>query len=472
MALEWIKLAADVLVKAASAPGNIVTSVYEGLFPHVQDGMGARQDVELVSAKIFKVEVGSDPYVVVVLCRKAEDGFEWSYYCGDGQVAGSFPNDGKTLAAQLRKEGVVAQTYINHLEESPWVGIVSSPNTCAFFQMQKRGLICSHTKAVLQHLTVDDLEAMKAPLESALSGKAPPVAPRKRSPEEEAALRVAFVKPLLLAGERGSGKTFFARQLANDLDAVYLEIQVHPSMEPWELRMHDRACNGKIYSVMGKLAEAVYWIQQGKRVVLCLDEFLNMNPVYQTVINSPLSLTENDTYLIETGRVIDMGDGLGRVETVEVPRDMLWVVATTNIGARYGLEKIAPSVRARFRIVLMNTNADRTVSIVEQNLVKAGMPVQLADMFRKFIEACNQAVQESVLDEEATTRLACDVIRAAKLNVERTGRKLTSVKQWVAEVRMHLMDEITQVVNFELGPLDPDQKLRYESTVNACFKAK
>lgn len=472
MALIWQNKASDVLSKAAASPGNLVKKVYEGLFALVNDGTALRSDVELTFAKIFQVDVGSDPYAVVVACRKNGAEFEWTYYCGDGQVAGSFPNDGKTLAAKLRTEGVVATSYVNEVEGGPWVGLIPNPNACGFFQMQKRGQICSHTKAVLNQLTEADLEAMTQQLADVLSGKAAPVPPRKRTPEEEAALRVAFVKPLLLAGERGSGKTYFARQLANELDAVYLEMQMHPSMEPWEFRMHDRACDGKVYSVMGKLAEAVYWIQQGKKVVLCMDEFLNMNPMYQTVINSPLSLTENDTYLIETGRVLDMGDGLGRYETVEVPRDMLWVVATTNIGARYGLDKIAPSVRARFRIVLMNTNADRTLSIVEQNLAKAGMPMQLAEMFKRFIEACNQAVQENTLDEEATTRLACDVIRAAKLNVDRTGRKLTSLKQWVVEVRQHLLDEITQVVNFELGPLDPDQKLRYETTVNACFKAK
>lgn len=484
--IDWFESPEALLAKGAPQGVVSVSPGYAGPYPMVKDVLGPggtsgpRQDIELVAARVFKVEVGADAYASVVLCRigARADGTEgplWAIYCGDKQVKGEYRSDGKTLAAQLRKEGKVSTKVANALEASDWVGKVAEMSQCGFFKLKARtGNYCSHTQAVLASLQVSDMTDMAADLVGWKEGKEPSttVAEKPMTEEEIAFYDAAFVQHVLLAGERGAGKTYLARQAADRFDAVYLELQMHPSMEAWELRAHDRSWNGKVYTVLGKLAEAVYWIQQGKKVVLCMDEFLNMNPMYATTINSPLSLTENDTYLIETGRIIDMGDGIGRIETVEVPADMFWVVATSNIGARYGLDKIAPSVRARFQIVLMNTNPERTKIILEKNLAKYDMPLELADNFKSFIEACNQAVAENTLDEEATTRLACNVIRACHLRAKRDRKTYSTMRHWVPEVKKQLMREIAQVVNFELGPLDTDQQARYTALVNSCFKAK
>ena len=483
MSLKWFDSVADLVTAAAAAdqPGTNVFPLYNGPFPLVKDALnddkteGPRQDVELVNSRIYRVTVGSDEYAVVNLCRIAEDGSaKWTTYCGDKQVQGAYRNDGKTLAAKLRKEGKVSNKLANALEASDWVAKVPAMAACGFFRMQARsGKFCSHTQAALANIPAPELEEMANELKGWLAGEDTSVAEvaGKYSPEEEAFYDAAFIQHVLLAGERGSGKSYLARMAADKYDAVYLEMQMHPSMEAWEFRAHDRAWNGKVYTVMGKLAEAVYWIQQGKRVVLCMDEFLNMNPLYTTAINTPLTLTANDTYIIETGRIIDMGDGIGRIETVEVPADMFWVVATSNIGARYGLDKMAPSVRARFQIILMNTNPERTKSILEKNLAKYEMPMEFGDMFKKFIEASNQAVNENTLDEEATTRLACNVIRAVHKKAVRDKKKYTTLKQWLPVVKKQLMAEIAQVVNFELGPLDTDQEERFKAIVDSSFKA-
>lgn len=479
MSLKWFSTPAELLAMGADQPGTNVFPLYSGPFPLVNDavdasgGPGPRQDIEMVASRIYKVTVGADEYVTVALCRIGDDDKpQWTMYCGDKQVQGSFRVDGKTLSGKLKAEGVVSKAVLDKLDASEWVAKVPDMAACGFFKMLARtGKFCSHTQAALANTPAEDLEAMETDLRGWKSGAAvAPAAMGPMSAEEEAFYDSAFIQPVLLAGERGAGKTFLARQAADKYDAVYLEMQMHPSMEAWEFRAHDRAWNGKVYTVLGKLAEAVYWIQKGKKVVLCMDEFLNMNPIYATVINSALTLTKDDTYMIETGRIVDMGDGIGRVETVEVPSDMLWVVATSNIGARYNLDKIAPSVRARFRIILMNTNADRTALILEKTLAQYSMPLEFAEMFKKFIVACNQAVDENNLDEEATTRLACNVIRAAHKVTVRDKKKVSNVRGWLPLIKQQLMREIAQVVNFELGPLDPDQHARYTSLVDACFK--
>jgi hypothetical protein len=150
---------------------------------------------------------------------------------------------------------------------------------------------------------------------------------------------------------------------------------------------------------------------------------------------------------------------------------MFWVVATTNIGARYNIDKMAPSVRARFQIILMNTNPTRTQTILEKSLARNEMPLEFAEMFKKFLEAANQAVAENTLDVEATTRLACNVIRAVHKKAVRDKKKYTTLKQWLPVVKKQLMAEIAQVVNFELGPLDTDQEERFKAIVDASFKA-
>lgn len=487
MALKWFDTVAEMSALGAEQPGMNVFPIHSGPFALVNDALnadmspGPRQDVELVNARINKVVVGTEEHATIVLCRLVDDKPQWSIYCGDGQVEGTFRTDGKVLAAKVRKEGKVSNGLANQLEASDWIGKVTPTSKCGFFKMMDRGAkmtppkvnLCSHTKAALANIPAADLEEMATELKDWMSGAAVSVAAAvgPMSPEEEAFYDAAFIQHVLLAGERGAGKTFLARRAADQYDAVYLEMQMHPSMEAWEFRAHDRAWNGKVYTVLGKLAEAVYWIQQGKKVVLAMDEFLNMNPLYTTAINTPLTLTENETYLIETGKIIDMGDGIGRLETVEVPADMFWVVATSNVGARYNLDKMAPSVRARFQIILMNTNAERTKTILEKNLAKYEMPMEFSEMFKKFLDTVNQAVSENTLDEEATTRLACNVIRAVHKKATRDKKKYTNLKQWLPVVKKQLMYEIAQVVNFELGPLDSDQEERFKATVEACFKA-
>lgn len=478
MSLKWFDTPADLLANGAAQSGMNLFPVYEGPFPWVTDAMnddgtpGPRQDVKLVNARITKVVVGDDEYAVVLLCAMEAGVPRWTIYCGDKQVEGSFSEDGKTLANALRLEGKVSDKLANLLESSEWVAKVPVMAQCNFFKrMARTGKFCSHTQEVLSTLSAPDLTQMADDLKDWLDGKAiaePEAPPVPLSPEEEAFYDAAFIQHVLLVGERGSGKTYLARQAADRYGAVYLELQMHPSMEAWEMRAHDRACNGKVYTVLGKLAEAVYWIQQGKKVVLCMDELLNMNPMYTTVINSPLTLTSRDTYLIETGRIIDLGDGIGQVETVEVPADMLWVVATSNIGARYNTE-ISPSVRARFLVILMNTNPDRTEKIVESILSEYGMPKDFAKKFRDFIEACKQAVDENKLNEEATTRLAANVLRSVYKRAQRDKKSPKNVAGWKHAIKKQLLVEIAQVVNFEQGPLDPGQEELYKALVNTYF---
>lgn len=472
--LKWLT-AKELLEKGAAQPGCNVFPTYSGPFPLVKDATGDRQDVELVAAKVFKVTAGDDDYDTLILCRIGDTGSpEWSIYCGDGQVKGEFRNDGKTLATKLRSEGKVAASVANAVEASGWVNTIKTDTQCAFFRIHARtGRYCTHSMAVLSEQTQEILDQMATDLVGWKSGATvAATATAIASSAEEAAFHdAAFVQPVLLAGERGAGKTYLARQAADKYDAVYLELQCHPSMEPWEFRAHDRAWNGKVYTVLGKLAEAVYWIKEhNKKVVLCLDEFFNMNPMYATTINSPLSLTKDDTYLIETGRIIDKGDAVGIPEVVEVPADMLWVVATTNVGARYNLDKIIPSVRARFQIILMNTNAERTRNILESQLRKYDMPLEIAEKFEKFITAANTAVEEGTLDEEVTTRLATNVIRAVHMKSVRDKKVYTKVAHWLPPIRAQLEREIAQVVSFEIGALDPEQHVVYMTLIGTCFK--
>ncbi|WP_087864068.1 AAA family ATPase [Comamonas thiooxydans] len=479
MTLKWFNTEAALVDNGAVQSGFVQTDVYDGPFPLVLDVFkadgtpGLRQEVELTYASIKKVTSDTDVYVTVILCRKTDSGFEWCIYCGDEQVAGTYREDGKTLARQLRDTGA-ANKLCNLLEASQWVAKVPNQATCNFAQrMARSGRYCGHTSHTLYTTAADHLSSMGRALDDLLAGVddgSPEVLPDLLDEEDKVAYDNAFIQHVLLVGERGSGKTSLAREVADHYDAVYLEAQLHASTEAWELRAHDRSYNGKVYTVLGKLAEAVYWIQQGKRVVLCFDEILNMNPAYTTVVNTPLSLTKNDTYLIETGRIKDAGDGIGLPEVIEVPADKFWVIGTSNVGSRYGTD-INPAVRARFKIILMNSNENRMAKILTKQLEKYEMPLEFATKFTTFMAAINSSVRENAMQEEATMRLATNVIRGVALKAKRDKKKYRNEREWTPVIKAELLQEIAQCVDFMRGPLEPTQKEMYESLVEGTFTA-
>src|SRR5690606_30776256 len=144
---------------------------------------------------------------------------------------------GKTLAAQLRKEGKVSKKLADVVEASEWVAKVPEMARCSFFRVLERtGRFCTHTQAALNEVQATQLEEMATELKGWLAGEEATVtaSPIALSPEEEAFYDSAFVQPVLLVGERGSGKTYLARQAAETYDAVFLEMHMHPSMEAWE----------------------------------------------------------------------------------------------------------------------------------------------------------------------------------------------------------------------------------------------
>lgn len=465
MDLNWYENPLDLLAHSKTAFGVVLSEVYSGPYPYLASAGAAPQ---LINALIYKVAIGTDTYSVLILCKIEEGLVKWAINCGDPQTNGDVTGQGKQLAVDLKEQ--VSSKVTQQLLASAWEGTVDF-DPCGFLSMLKRtGRYCTHTAHVLGTVKASQLQKMASDLQLWFAGEEEES--ESLFPEEAAFYDSAFIQHVLLAGERGSGKTFLARQAAKKFEAEYLEMQMHPSMEAWEFRAHDRAWNGAIYTVLGKLAEAVHLIQQGKRVILVLDEFLNMNPVYTSVINSPLSLTERDTYIIETGKIIDQGDGIGTLETVEVPANMLWIVATSNIGARYNLDQIAPSVRSRFQIILMNTDSKRTEAIVEQLLLQYKMPSELAPRFEKFISAGLQMTKQNLLDEEVTTRLVASCLRAISLRAQRNKQTIDSIGSCLPLIRKQLLREATQVVNFERGALDQDQLSAYTRLVEDSFKSK
>lgn len=472
MEIKWFSNAEELLNRGEPQPAIAVTKLYEGPFPVTYADGSGRSELVLAAAMVFKVMVGDSVYATTVYCVRDKDEIPaWGLYCGDPQVTGEIRGAGKELAALLRSGAGYHTSIVNALEESVWEGAVADVEICGFERtLARSNRYCSHAKATLSQLSIAEMEAMERKLAQWHAGNAMTGRKQYAFEEEQAFYDAAFIQHVFLAGERGSGKTTLARQAADALDAVYLELPIHAGIEPWEFMAHDRPWKGKVYTVLGKFAEAARIIlNEGKRVVLCLDEFLNMNPMYTNTLNTPLSLTANNTYRIVTGCIKADDDDIGVLETVEVPADMLWIVATSNIGVRYGIDKINPSVRARFLIILMNTNPARTEAILQSTLKEYGMPVNLALGFKSFLETINTAVASNSLDEEATLRLACNVIRSVALRVKRDSEVVVDDNGWKALVRMQLMRESAQVVNFDTGTLDSTQLSVYTSAVQSIF---
>ena len=178
--------------------------------------------------------------------------------------------------------------------------------------------------------------------------------------------RYAFKKHVLIEGEKGSGKTYLIHNWCEKVKIQEVFLGGHEQLESIDFLGHyiqDK--DGSFLWKDGALTEAFRIAASGKRVVLIIDEILRIPKRELNILVYSL-IAWNNNYILRTGRAIGEENGVASEETIYAPKNKLWVVGTTNVGAGYAVEEIDEALADRFRLI----RKDSTRAEMEKILIK------------------------------------------------------------------------------------------------------
>jgi midasin (ATPase involved in ribosome maturation) len=201
-------------------------------------------------------------------------------------------------------------------------------------------------------------------------------------------MKYSFQKHILIEGEKGSGKTYSISKFLADEGVDTVFIAGHEGMESIDLLGYlipDKS--GELVWKDGALTEA-FRRAQHHQTVLFFDELLRVPSRELNLLVGALSPNARGEYVLRTGRVLEVIDGIAVEETLIVPQDRLWVIGTTNVGAGYAVDEIDEALSDRFRIIRKDTDTDEMKSILKKMFPSgvANMTTELMKVYTYLME--------------------------------------------------------------------------------------
>lgn len=397
-------------------------------------------------------------HTVVIAYGDGEDGLQHYIWCADG-----FLDKGKVDVSELRERTSQASSAVPAANRKLFDKKLQAnmhrfemSSDCPFWRNLRRDKsLCDHTYhalAALSQAVPDFAEQLVTYYNEAIEG-----APTKVASGDTLSLgELVFRTPVLIEGDRGSGKTTEVREYARANNVAYVEMGGHEGIEAPDLLGYlvpygDRQMVWKD----GPLSEAFRKAQKGKTLLL-LDELLRIPTRELSILLTSLS-PDNGVFRLRTGRVLAVEDGVAQEETLECPVENLAVVATTNVGMEYAVDEIDAAVAERFVPLRKDTELE-TVKGILVNLAKSlKLPVSAANSTVKFFKVMRDAQSRGDLPRGPTTRTLTRALTLADGDVNGVKRALkTQTLLWVARTS-------------EGSPV-PEQVQMVHELLDACFK--
>lgn len=245
--------------------------------------------------------------------------------------------------------------------------------------------------------------------------------------------RFAFKIPVLVEGDRGSGKTYEAFEYAKSLDIEPSFVGGHAGIESidllgclvpyagqenkiedtsvsaadffsgdYQMKVSSNSNNSLIWKD-GPIAEAFRKAQNGKKSILIIDELLRIPQRELNILLTALSPVHGK-YNLRTGRILEVIDGVAREEVLSCNTRDLFVLATTNVGGQYAVDTIDPALAERFIVLRKDTEFDTLVSILKQKAREKGFNETLAEKAGLFLNRMTDAKEQGLIEEVPTLR--------------------------------------------------------------------
>lgn len=244
------------------------------------------------------------------------------------------------------------------------------------------------------------------------------------------------VKPLLVKGGQGAGKTYAARQhgMTAGFDRC-IEFGVHAQTEAVDF-LGMMMPSGEWLD--GPLTEAFRCAALGHVVLVIIDEIYRGQNGARTPLltaTSPARLPSGEkVYRLRTGRaIVDPATGVHTSEVLEAPCQNLAIVGTTNVGAEFNVDPGCPAERERFIPIHIEVDEAKIRSVCGAVAAAKGFSPVLIDKLLAFYRECNVLKTDGFIELCPSTRILSEAIEYAdsEANVKSVLRSL-GLHIWVA----------------------------------------
>jgi len=267
--------------------------------------------------------------------------------------------------------------------------------------------------------------------------------------------RYAFKEHILLVGPAGAGKTYTADKYLKDHGCHVEFLAGHAGIESTDLLGYSiRHTDGNFVWMDGPLT-AAFRKAQTEKTGLFIDELLRIPTRELNILIGALTPNSSKEFVLRTNRITHIDkDGIGTSETLIVPMENLWIVATTNVGADYDVEDMDIALNDRFvtHDVLSND------AIVNSILIATNVN-SLSDTTISRLLKLYKAINALVKAQELTN----------SMNVRHLTKILKNVNK-AEEIKSYLFDLAPNVCSRTVeGQLNSVEVKIYKDTIKSIF---
>jgi DNA polymerase III delta prime subunit len=389
------------------------------------------------------------------------DGKNWYIGCGNSFLEAKISKKEANLAVKkVTNSSVEAVKLLN-----TW-GSVPKNTGCHFWHTWngKRN-VCKHIDDLLADVSPQellDLEEMMG-LETAMATEVTEINSEDYTDPIAAKMQAYGLngrqRHLLLVGPKGNGKTkTIYDQIDRDgYDHVYLggdadkeALDLVGTLLPIE-----KDGNKEFIWVDGPLSQAFRKAQSGVKTILFIDELLRMSGSALSSLVATLTTDNKGNYVLNTGRVINVVDGVGHTEILRAPRENLWVLATTNIGAGYDVTALDDALEDRFEIIDLENEFDKISAILLDVATDKGISADIAVKLMSFYKKMEKLIESEKLEKVINLRHLVQIIEDCKTDKDLYECTLDRMPKWVArDTKGKLIKEQIKIVETAMEKSD------------------